>query len=194
MRKWLHRGGLPAGALLFALSAFQSSAAAETMTGCLEKADGGFTFDSSGKRLTVTGNVDFEKHSGHTVKLTGEESGASFRATALEHVSPQCDSSSRSADTAANLPTASDQGNSKADVEMTAKVRRAIVEDDELSVAAHNVTIVTRDGKVTLRGDVDSLEEKAAVAAKAQTVTGSAVDNMLTVKADSNEPTSKGDK
>jgi osmotically-inducible protein OsmY len=192
MRKWLHCSGLLAGAAVLALSVAQGAAAAESMTGCLEKADGGFAFTASGKRLMVTGDVDLQKHSGHTVKLTGEESGKTFRATALEHISPQCDSSSRSADAAANHHlTASDQGNSKADIEMTAKIRKAIVDDDNLSVSAHNVTIVTRDGKVTLLGEVNSMEEKAAVAAKAATVTGSAVDNQLTVEVDSDESTRK---
>jgi osmotically-inducible protein OsmY len=127
------------------------------MTGCLEKASGGFALNAAGKRLTVTGDVDFARHAGHTVKLTGEESGNSFRATALDHVSPACDSSTNASTAAANRPTASDQGNSEADVEMTAKIRRAIVEDDNLSILAHNVTIITRDGKVTLRGDVGSM-------------------------------------
>ena len=79
-------------------------------------------------------------------------------------------------------PTAQDQGNKKADREMTAKIRKAVVEDDSLSVSAHNVKIITRDGKVTLRGRVRSNEEKAAVAAIAQSVAGDAVDNQLTVK------------
>jgi len=191
MCKWRQRRGLLAVAAALALSAPQISAAAETMTGCLEKADRGFAFNASGKRLTVTGDVELEKHAGHTVKLTGEESGNSFRATALEHVSPTCDGSPSSSTAAANQPTASDQGNSEADIETTAKIRRAIVEDDNLSVAAHNVTIVTRDGKVTLRGEVPSMQEKSAVAAKAETVAGSAVDNQLTVKTDSKESTPK---
>ena len=194
MRKVLHYSGLLAVAAVLAFSGPEHAAAAETMTGCLEKSATGFALNASGERLEVTGDVEFERHSGHTVTLTGEESGNSFRVTALEHVSPTCDSSSNSSSAAAGRLTASDQGTSDADIETTAKIRRAIVEDDNLSTLAQNVTIVTRDGKVTLRGEVRSMQEKTAVAAKAQTVAGAAVDNQLTVKNDSEESAPRGDR
>lgn len=189
MCKWLRGGGLLVAATVLALSTPQSSEAAASMTGCLEKADQGFALNVSGKRLALTGDVDFAKHSGHTVKITGEKNGDSIRATALEHISPTCDGSVSSSPTAAQIPTASDQGNSKPDIETTAKIRRAIVADDSLSVSAHNVTIVTRDGKVTLRGDVRSVQEKATVAAKAVAAAGAPVDNQPTVNAGSEEST-----
>lgn len=110
----------------------------------------GFVLNASGERLALTGDPDFSKHSGHTVKLTGEKTGKSFRATALEHVSPTCDSAVSASPTTGQYPTALDQGTSEADIEMTAKIRRAIVADDNLSVATHNITIVTRGGKTTL--------------------------------------------
>lgn len=186
MRKLLHCSGLLAFATVLALSGSQRAAAAETMTGCLERTGGGYALEASGKTVALTGDADFAKHAGHTVKLTGEEAGNNtFRATELEHVSPNCDDSTNSSHTADHGLTASDQGTSDADIETTAKIRRAIVEDASLSSMAENVTIVTRDGKVTLRGEVSSMREKTVVAAKAQTVAGAAVDNQLTVKADS---------
>lgn len=194
MRKWLHGCGMLAAAAALVVSVPLNSAAAETMTGCLEKTDSGFALNASGKRSMVTGNVDLEKHAGHTVRITGEESGNTFRATALEHVSPTCNDSTSSSPAAANRPNASDQGSSEADIETTAKIRRAIVADDSLSVSAQNVTIITRDGKVTLRGGVRSMEEKTSVAAKAEAVAGSAVDNQLTVKSDSTDSIREGDK
>jgi hypothetical protein len=194
MRKLLRYSGLLAVATVLAFSVPQHAAAAETMTGCLETTATGFALNASGERLEVTGDVDFERHAGHTVKLTGEESGNSFRVTALEHVSPTCDSSTNSSTAAANRLTATDQGTSDADIETTAKIRRAIVDDDNLSTLAHNVTIVTRDGRVTLRGNVRSMQEKTAVAAKAEAVAGSAVDNQLTVDADSKESIQEGDR
>ena len=193
MCKWLHGCGLFAVATLFARSIPQHSHAAASMTGCLEKVNQGFSLNASGERHALTGDVDFAKHNGHTVKVTGEKSGDSFRVAALEHVSPACDGSASSSPTA-QLPTASDQGNSQADIETTAKIRRAVVADDSLSVSAKNVTIVTRDGKVTLRGGVRSMEEKTSVAAKAAAVAGSAVDNQLTVNADSKDSIREGDK
>ncbi len=185
MRKLLHCRGLFAVATVLVFSALQHAAAAETMTGCLETTPMGFALDTAGKRLDVTGEVDFERHAGHTVRLTGEDDGNTFRVTALEHVSPTCDTSTNSSAAATGGLTATDQGTSDADIEMTAKIRRAIVDDDNLSTLAQNVTIVTRDGQVTLRGEVRSMQEKAAVAAKAQTVAGVAVDNQLTVSAES---------
>ncbi|HJQ83828.1 MAG TPA: BON domain-containing protein [Candidatus Binatia bacterium] len=68
--------------------------------------------------------------------------------------------------------TPGDQGGSAGDRDLTANIRKAIVDDDNLSMAAHNVKIVTVDGVVTLRGPVKSEAEKAQVVAKAQRVTG----------------------
>jgi len=51
-----------------------------------------------------------------------------------------------------NAKTADRQSNSKEDLEITRKIRRAIVEDKSLSTSAHNVKVVTVDRVVTLRG------------------------------------------
>jgi sporulation protein YlmC with PRC-barrel domain len=59
--------------------------------------------------------------------------------------------------------TAFDQGNSREDRELTASIRRAIREHDDLSARARNVTVISRDGRVLLRGEVDSSREKSAV-------------------------------
>src|SRR5438874_146336 len=64
--------------------------------------------------------------------------------------------------------TPPDQGGSGADRDVTAAIRRAIVDDDSLSTNAHNVKIVTIDGVVTLRGPVNTAAEKAALVAKAE--------------------------
>lgn len=79
--------------------------------------------------------------------------------------------------------TPTDQGESAADRELTAKIRRAIVADDKLSTDAQNVKIITIDGLVTLRGPVKSASEKATVAARAQQIAGAKrVDNQLTIE------------
>jgi hyperosmotically inducible periplasmic protein len=79
--------------------------------------------------------------------------------------------------------TATDQGGSAADRDLTAAIRRAIVADDSLSTNAHNVKIVTVDGVVTLRGPVKSASEKAAVVARAEKAQGvKRVDNQLEVE------------
>jgi hyperosmotically inducible periplasmic protein len=79
--------------------------------------------------------------------------------------------------------TPPDQGGNASDRELTAAIRRAIVQDDSLSTNAHNVKIVTVDSVVTLRGPVKSAAEKAAVASKAEKATGvKRVDNQLEVE------------
>jgi len=46
------------------------------------------------------------------------------------------------------------------------------MKDKSLSTYAHNVKIITQDGKVTLKGPVRTQEEKAAVEGKAVTIAG----------------------
>jgi len=73
---------------------------------------------------------------------------------------------------AGDSTTAQQQGNSKTDVELTAKIRRAIMSDKNLSTSAHNVKIITQSGVVTLKGPVKSAEERTTVAAKAKELAG----------------------
>lgn len=77
---------------------------------------------------------------------------------------------------------ADDQSNQAGDLELTARLRRAITDDDTLSVNAHNIKIVSRGGKVTLRGPVDSPDEKRKVEALARkAAAGRAVTSELEV-------------
>jgi hyperosmotically inducible protein len=69
-------------------------------------------------------------------------------------------------------PTADQQKMNPADRAITQKIRKAIHEDTTLSTYAHNVKIITQDGKVTLRGPVRSEEEKSNIEAKAVAVAG----------------------
>ena len=76
-----------------------------------------------------------------------------------------------------------DQGGSAADRELTANIRKAIVDDDDLSMNAHNVKIIAKQGVVTLRGPVKNAAEKTSVAAKAHKVAGvKRVDNQLEIE------------
>src|SRR5262245_12117980 len=76
-----------------------------------------------------------------------------------------------------------DQGESEADREISANVRKAIVNDDSMSVNAQNVKVITSQGTVTLRGPVKSLNEKQAIETKARQVAGvSNVVNQLEVE------------
>jgi hyperosmotically inducible protein len=80
--------------------------------------------------------------------------------------------------------TPEDQKETESDVKITADIRKAVVADDSLSVNAHNVKIITRNGVVTLRGPVESEAEslKLGLIAK-QTAGVTQVDNQLEIKA-----------
>jgi hypothetical protein len=65
-----------------------------------------------------------------------------------------------------------DQGESEGDRNITQHIRKGVVANDALSTNARNVKIVTQDGVVTLRGPVNSAQEKSAVIALAQAAPG----------------------
>jgi hyperosmotically inducible periplasmic protein len=76
-----------------------------------------------------------------------------------------------------------DHGSSKADVNTTAEIRKAINASSNMSVNAKNVKVITAEGKVTLRGPVDSAEEKRLIGDIANRVASAGnVDNQLEVK------------
>jgi hyperosmotically inducible protein len=86
-------------------------------------------------------------------------------------------------DRAPGAMTAGQQSNTKSDVRITRNIRRAVVKDHSLSMLAHNVKIVSANGRVTLRGPVNTEAEKIAIASKAQKIAGARnVDNQLEVK------------
>lgn len=79
--------------------------------------------------------------------------------------------------------TSGDQAENETDRQISANVRQAVVEDDSLSMNAHNVKIITSGGTVTLRGPVKSAEERATIESKAKQVAGvTRVENLLEVE------------
>ena len=68
--------------------------------------------------------------------------------------------------------TADKQKMSAEDRELTRKIRAEVTADKSLSTYAHNVKIIARDGKVTLKGPVRSTGEKTAVLSKATEIAG----------------------
>ena len=78
--------------------------------------------------------------------------------------------------------TPSDQSNTKADLHLTQQIRKAIMADKSLSTNAKNVKIITANGVVTLRGPVNTPQEKAIIEAKAQGIAGASnVDSQLEI-------------
>ena len=109
--------------------------------------------------------------------------GAEDRATTPAEAQVPANNTGRNArDSDGNTMTADKQSNSKDDLEITRRIRAAIMDDKSLSTSARNVKIVTVDRVVTLRGPVVSAEEKSTVAGKAKNVAGvSKVDNQLEI-------------
>jgi osmotically-inducible protein OsmY len=79
--------------------------------------------------------------------------------------------------------TADNQTNESADRMITAKARKAVMADKTLSTYAHNIKIITMNGKVTLKGPVQSDEEKQRIVSDlAEIVPADSLTNQLTVK------------
>ena len=68
--------------------------------------------------------------------------------------------------------TADQQKTNAADRALTAKIRKDVIADKSLSTYAHNIKIITQDGKVTLKGPVRTADDKASLEAKAVAVAG----------------------
>jgi hypothetical protein len=68
--------------------------------------------------------------------------------------------------------TPMDQSDAPSDLGTTQRIRQALVADEQLSMNAKNVKIITTDGVVTLRGPVQTPAEKATVVRLARTLAG----------------------
>jgi hyperosmotically inducible protein len=94
---------------------------------------------------------------------------------------PDADNTAQNANTPAADVT--NQSETEADIQISAAIRKSVVDDKALSVNAHNVKITTSNGVVTLRGPVKSDVEKSSIETKAKQVAGvSRVENLLEVE------------
>jgi hyperosmotically inducible protein len=80
--------------------------------------------------------------------------------------------------------TADQQKNDRSDRMLTKSIRRSIMADKSLSTNAHNLKIISQNGTVTVKGPVNSEDERRAVIAKAVAVAGSVdkVTDQISVK------------
>jgi hyperosmotically inducible periplasmic protein len=86
-------------------------------------------------------------------------------------------------DRSGDTRTSGDQSNSPTDLKTTQAIRQALMKDDGLSMTAKNIKIITVDGQVTLRGPVNSAEEKARIHRLARSAAaGAKIDDQLEVK------------
>lgn len=75
-----------------------------------------------------------------------------------------------------------DQGNNKRDLEITQAIRQAVIDDPSLSFTAKNAKIITKNGVVTLAGEVKNATERTNIEKAARGVAGAAnVNNQLVV-------------
>ena len=80
--------------------------------------------------------------------------------------------------------TPGDQSGKPEDRKLTQSIRQAVMKDKSLTMTAKNVKIITANGKVTLRGPVNTAEEKTKINDLAKVAAGTIpVDNQLEVKA-----------
>ncbi|HEY2823203.1 MAG TPA: BON domain-containing protein [Candidatus Acidoferrum sp.] len=111
--------------------------------------------------------------------------GSSLPATGVRTQDPQqpaADNTKNNKGDQASGATADKQKMNPADRDLTKKIRASLHGDTTLSTYAHNIKIVSQDGKVTLKGPVRSDDEKAAIEAKATEIAGQGnVTNQLTV-------------
>src|SRR5262245_52398123 len=98
-----------------------------------------------------------------------------------QNAPPDADDTARNArDREADARTPLDQSNAGRDLELTRQIRQQLVAGD-FSTDAENVKVITEGGRVTLRGPVQSEQERQAVVEIARTVAGGQVDDQLAV-------------
>lgn len=86
-------------------------------------------------------------------------------------------------DRSAETITPGDQAENETDRNLTRDIRKQLVAADQLSINAKNIKVITINGKVTLRGPVNSEEEHQRIVTMAKAMSGVAdVDDQLEVK------------
>ena len=99
--------------------------------------------------------------------------GASLLAGVPQSQQPAPDNTKNNqGDASQGAMTSDQQKMNPADRNTTRQIRKSIMADQALSSYAHNIKIITRDGKVTLKGPVRTEEDKASIEAKAVAVAG----------------------
>lgn len=122
--------------------------------------------------IGLAGLLDVTFVSGHTLTSAVEIASASVE-----------NSEQNLRDNDGNTLTPVDQSKgSEDDVEMTRRIRQSLMADNTLSMNAHNIKIVTLNGKATLRGPVDTHDERRRILNLATLIVGlNNVINLLEV-------------
>lgn len=98
-----------------------------------------------------------------TAPNTNNNSNTTNTAPRNDTTSPQTNTGVNKRDASGDTKTPMDQSNAKSDIDITAAIRKAVVDNKSMSTNAQNCKIITDKGVVTLRGVVDSRAEKDAI-------------------------------
>ena len=112
-----------------------------------------------------------------TIVLTAQPASAQSNANGALSPSSAADTppdntKSNQADPSNSAATADAQTNKSNDIDLTKRIRKSVMADKGLSTYAHNIKIVSVDGRVTLNGVVRSEQEKRALEMKAAAIAG----------------------
>jgi osmotically-inducible protein OsmY len=125
--------------------------------------------------------VNNRDRSVHDTKRVGTESSMSATDDQENRVGAD-NSKMNSRDKSNQAMNAGDQSNDKKDMEITQSIRKELVENDDLSVNAKNIKVITSGGKVVVTGPVHSLQEKNMIERIAVNAAGPQnVQNQITV-------------
>jgi sporulation protein YlmC with PRC-barrel domain len=117
-----------------------------------------------------------------------ERGTGSDRGSSSDRDGSDADNTKRNVRDRSGTVTPFDQGSNKRDLEITQEIRSEINKQKDLSVNAHNAKVMTTDGRVTLRGPVNSDDEKRVLGEIAsRAAQADHVDNQLEVKRPGNE-------
>jgi osmotically-inducible protein OsmY len=110
----------------------------------------------------------------------------SMTALAQDDASPMAPDNTGANGSMQQSPTADQAGQQLSDRQIMQKIRSSVVGDKSLSMYAHNVKIISSNGKVVLKGPVRSDDEKTKIDAAATAVVGAQnVTDQMTIKAKS---------
>ena len=113
--------------------------------------------------------------------LTVTAANAQTVNSATQH-EPAGNTKANKTDRNTDAKTPTDQANDQEAIDVTASIRRAVLDDRSLSTSAHNIKIITDGDVVTLRGAVASPDEKKRIESLAvKSAAGKQVRNEISI-------------
>jgi len=140
------------------------------------------SYDSTAARTAAS---DGDTSATTTSKTTTVTSSTDKSGTAGPSTAEPDNTAVNERDATGATKTPIDQNENQRDVNLTAEIRKKVLAQENMSINARNVKIITADGKVTLRGPVNSDAEKKTIDDIARELAGKDnVTNEIDVKAE----------